>query len=572
MKNHRKRILATLLCLVLLFCTATQYPLPATAEMVTVSPTVCIGNEFVVALASDGSAWSWGQNDAGQLGNGSITVQNQSIPAKVSTERRFQSLSAGDAHVLALATDGTVWAWGENGSGQLGDESTVDRSEPIAVHGLSDVTVRQVVAGGNTSFALTEDRRVLAWGANTVGMLGDASLAVAEVRPLPTPIAALEGVRIECLIAGERTVAAIASDGSVWLWGENSDMQCGVSTGLDISTPTQKISSATERSYQALTVALGRYHTAILSVDDVILNIGRNANGQFGNGTVSEGLSYLLKDGKCTDTENVTGIISVAAGSEHMLALTKEGSLYAWGKNDIGQLAADQSEASYLHTPRQIATEALVGGKVIAIAAGYGNSALIDSNGYVFLWGSNSAGQLGRGQEGEGSHTLGAVLGSNGEGYLSLGTAEEDVTHQVYVTANATIPAPNFSISIPATLDFGKLEQKSEVAEDRDRVLDFSVTAANVKYLFGKTIVVEVSPAQGDAFVLIGTNGSTLPYKVYSASQGSDPLAVHATFATFTAAGSVGGSLVIDQSEISVADQYTGTLIFRISTVEAAGS
>ena len=573
---YGKRILACLLGWILLFGAASQYHLPVCAQDITVAPMIDIGNEFVVALASDGTAWSWGQNDAGQLGIGTISGTNQTLPTEVTTEVRFQSVSAGDAHVLALATDGTVWAWGENGSGQLGDESTVDQSTPVAVHGLSNVTVREVVAGGNTSFLLTEDRKVYAWGANTSGMLGDTSLTADEALSIPTQIAALDGVRIEHLFAGEGSVAAIASDGSVWLWGESSNMQCGTAQKQDVYTPTKKVPEATDdiEEYQARTVALGKNHTAILSANDVILNVGLNAKGQFGNGKISTATSstYYLLESNCTVVTAMHDVVAMEAGSEHMLAMTKDGTIYAWGNNSVGQLAVDPSEETYLHTPQAISLASYTNGTVVAVAAGYNNSAVIDSEGHVFMWGSDSAGQLGNGASADDQYTPNAVLGKSGEGSLYLGLSGEDITHQVYVTANATIPSPTFSVTIPATLDFGTLEQKTATEENRISTVAFTVSATDIQYLFGKTIVVQVSPASGEDFALIGAKSGTLPYKVYNVSEGGEPLAVDAVFATFTTSGSVSGRLVIDKSTIEVADTYTGTLNFRVSTVEASGS
>ena len=565
-----KRMLSCLLGLLLLFGTVSQYHLPLSAEDVTVDPMIDIGNDFVVALASNGTAWSWGQNDAGQLGIGSMSGENHPTPTKVNATVRFQSLSVGDSHVLALASDGSVWAWGANGLGQLGDEGTADQPTPVAVHGLSNRTVRQVAAGGNTSYALTSDGAVYAWGANTAGMLGDASLTAGDSRSIPTKVSALDGVFAERIFAGEGTVAVISGDGSVWMWGENSNLQCGVSTGQDLFTPTQKVAGTGELQYRARTVALGLYHTAILATDGMILNFGLNTSGQFGNTAVSAVPSYLLKGSKCTDVTAMQGVVDIAAGREHMLALTADGTLYAWGSNSAGQLATE--EETNRHTPQAISLTALTNGTAVAIAAGYDNSALIDSEGHVFMWGSNSAGQLGNGTEGNDQYTPCPVLGNDGEGYLYLGVAEKEITHPVYVTATATIPSPSFSISIPATVDFGTLEQRTASDEDRYSSVAFAVGASNIKYLFGKRIVVQVSPAEGNAFALIGANGSTLPYAVYNLAEGGEPLAVDGVFATFQANGSVNGRLIIDKSRIEVADRYSGTLNFRVSVVEATGS
>ena len=148
----------------------------------------------------------------------------------------------------------------------------------------------------------------------------------------------------------------------------------------------------------------------------------------------------------------------------------------------------------------------------------------------------------------------------------------EDVVHQAYVTASATVPAPTFQISIPAELDFGILEQKTLTAEDRIAEMPFAVEAENVRYLFGKQLVVRIEPSVGDAFALQGSRGSRLPYAVYNLPSGGDALAVDSEFAVFAGNGRVDGRVAIDQSVIEIADTYSGTLIFSVSVTEASNS
>lgn len=568
---YRKRVLSIFLCLILMIGTMTQYNLPVqSANSTSIDPMISIGKGFTVALSSDGTAWSWGKNNVGQLGAGISSNTAQTTPVQVSTEQTFSAVAAGESHVVALATDGSVWTWGENGVGQLGIESNVDQTAPVKVKNLDNVKVIAVAAGSNTSYALTEDEKVYAWGSNQNGALGiyEKEEYVQSV-DAPELVATLSNVRK--IFAGEDTAAAITSDGKVWIWGDNTSKQVGLDDGTaayylpQCKEPTVE----GELSYQASAVAIGAEHTSILTPSGTILNFGIQSKGQFGNNAVKTTSSVLLAKKYCTTVSSIPQVLSVAAGSKHMIALTEGGKIYAWGDNSDGQLA---NNTASLLLPTEISLENYTNGTVTYIAAGYNTTAVIDSEGHVFMWGYGSTGQLGNGSASEQQYEPTAVLSADGSGSLYLGLPSEDIVQDVYVTATATIPSPTFQISVPATLDFGTLEQKSDTAENRIAKVDFSVSAGNIRYLFGEKIVVKVAPSTGNAFVLTGSN-STLPYAVYSDAVGDEALNKDAQFAVFEqAGGTVNGRIEIDQSDIVVADDYGGTLNFYVSVTDTSDS
>ncbi len=519
-------------------------------------PAVTVGEGFLVALDSEGNLWSWGNNASGQLGLGSVGGTHNT-PEAISATVSFVQVSAGKAHVLALASDGSVWSWGANESGQLGLNDTTDRTQPTKVADLSAVPVTKVVAGGSASFALTSEGKVYAWGSNQSCMLANSELDASDILETPTEIASLSSVRAADLFAGEATVGIIASDGSVWLWGENSKQQAGVSgSSEDIATPTQKSFSST---YIASSIAFGSLHTAFLLSDSSIVSFGLNKYGQFGTGQKASSDNNTSYKSNLATLPTGLAVASIAAGSNHAALLTKGGEVYTWGRNDYGQLGQEPDD-TLSPTKLTVSTEDTVS----YLAAGYNNTAVIDSEGHVLVWGSNESGQIGDNTKTDRT-TPTVVLGAGGEGRLYLGFASEDFSVNAHITATAVIPAPSFQITIPSGIDFGTLEQKSSTAEDKIAKVDFSVTASELSNLFGKQIVVKVAPSSGDDFVLTGSE-SELTYCVYATASGGTALTKEEIFAVFSENGSVNGRVEIDQSEITAADTYEGTLTFYVST------
>ena len=186
---------------------------------------------FSVALKSDGTVWAWGQNDEGQLGDG--TTIDRTTPAQVQSLSGITELSSGSKHCLALKSDGTVWAWGWNEYGQLGDGTTVNRTTPVRVPGLSGVTA---VASGiyGSSLALKSDGTVWAWGWNYHSELGDGTTIN---RTTPVQVPGLTG--ITALAGGASHSLALKSDGTVWAWGQNYAGALGDGTTVNRTTPEE---------------------------------------------------------------------------------------------------------------------------------------------------------------------------------------------------------------------------------------------------------------------------------------------------------------------------------------------
>ncbi len=178
-------------------------------------------NGHACALDSAGAAWCWGRNVDGELGNG-VSLWGSETPVRVMATNRFVSITAGGLHTCAVDDEGGAWCWGESGDGRLGDGTTSEHSVPVRVVGLAD-RVTQIAAGGHHSCALLEDASVWCWGQNDEGQLGDGSFSSSLV---PVRVGLGETIAIG---SGTFHSCAVERDESVWCWGTNTTGQLGVS-------------------------------------------------------------------------------------------------------------------------------------------------------------------------------------------------------------------------------------------------------------------------------------------------------------------------------------------------------
>ena len=333
-----------------------------------------------VALKGDGSVWTWGSNGGGALGNRSSA--DPTTPAQVNGLMGVRAISAGGAisdgggFTLALKNDGSVWAWGRNDFGQLGDGTKTDpyagRATPAPVGGLS--AVMAISAGIRHSLALKADGTVWAWGNNSAGQLGDGTTID---RPLPVPVLALGGEGV--IVAGfGRSFAIKKSDGSVWAWGGNGDAELGDGTYIDRPTPIPLSGLNT-----ATAIATGLWHSVARLANGTIAAWGVNGSGQLGDGTVERRFAPAPVIG-------ITGVLAVAAGFAHTVALKADGSVIAWGDNSAGQLG--NGALLFRTTPIVVGLS-----DVRKISAGYTHTVALKSDGSVFAWGYNGFGQVGDG-------------------------------------------------------------------------------------------------------------------------------------------------------------------------------
>lgn len=331
---------------------------------------VAAGGSHSMALRSDGTVWSWGSNERGQLGDGNYGVgANSSTPVQVRVEgdhtaiSGVTAISAGQNHSLALMADGTVWAWGANDYGQLGDGTTSDSLYAKQLPGLEYVVA--IAAGSRHSLALDRLGNLWAWGYNAEGQLGigptltptptNTSTPVPtptgtytatntptptststslptntpQLTPIVTPVSISVLPGVVAIGAGWNHSVAVRSD-AVWSWGANNYGQLGDGTQLRRDTPVQvKVGGGTITNASA--VAAGENHSLVLKTDGTVWAWGRNSSGQLGDGTTFDRANPVRVQG-------LTQVIAVAAGQYHSLAVKSDGTVWAWGDNFYGKL------------------------------------------------------------------------------------------------------------------------------------------------------------------------------------------------------------------------------------------
>lgn len=177
---------------------------------------VAAGGYFSLALKADGTVWAWGSNSAGQLGNG--TNGDNATPVQVSSLTGVTAIAAGDLFAVALKSDGTVWAWGHNDHGQLGNNSTTDSNVPVQVQGLPTGGATAIAAGGAHAVAAASAGGAWSWGENADGQVGDGSTAE---RHTAVQAAVLGSATLSAVAAGTAHTLALKNDGTVWAWGRN---------------------------------------------------------------------------------------------------------------------------------------------------------------------------------------------------------------------------------------------------------------------------------------------------------------------------------------------------------------
>jgi alpha-tubulin suppressor-like RCC1 family protein len=298
----------------------------------------------------DGTLWCWGDNSNGQLGDGTTT--DRTNPTQVGSGTTWAQADVGGNHTCAVRLDGTSWCWGLNDVGQLGDGTTTQRTTPTQVG--SGTAWAVVAAGSDHSCALRYDGTAWCWGDNGNGRLGDGTTTE---RHSPTQVGS--GTTWGTVQLGGDHSCATRSDGTVWCWGANANGQLGDGSTTDRSSPTQ-VGSATTWS----TVRGGYRHTCGTRTDGTLWCWGLNSTGQLGDGTSTQRTSPV-------QVGSLTTWAGVDAGTDHTCAVRTSGTAWCWGSNVNGQLG--DGTTTQRTAPVQVGTATMW----TAITAGYKTSAAL---------------------------------------------------------------------------------------------------------------------------------------------------------------------------------------------------
>ena len=359
---------------------------------------IAAGKQHAAALMKDGTLYVWGANGSGQVGDGSSvdrpTARKVNGAGNVLPEYSVKQVSLGGSHSAAVTRDGTLYMWGANNYGQLGNGTTYTSLRPIKVMN----NVKFVSLGCNHSAAVTTDGSLYVWGANNRGQLGNGNTSDSRI-----PVKIMDNVKSVNL--GETHSSAITNDNSLYTWGDSFKYQLGVGDGGPYHTPvkyplkimeniafadyglgksvTWKINNSTWTGIAA--------HSAAIDTDGALYTWGNNTNGELGDGSLSD---------RSVPVKVATNIRQVSLGVSHTVAVSKDNALYMWGLNDHGELATTVwSTSSY----NRYITPVWKMDNVAQAAAGGAFTVVLTTDGRVLTCGANGSGQLGNGSTSDSS-------------------------------------------------------------------------------------------------------------------------------------------------------------------------
>jgi len=325
---------------------------------------VAAGGTFTCVRKSDGTLWCWGGNSNGELGDGTTTDHYDPVQTLFKS-LTVEEVAAGPDHACAVLSDGSVWCWGGNSDGELGDGTTTAASSPVPVTGL-DHGVTDVATSQFHTCAVKGDGSVWCWGGDYVGQLGNgttnSSTVPIEVTSLP--------IRAVQVTAGYYETCVVGDDGSVWCWG---------------GTPAQVTGFPTT----AAEVASGDQYACARLTDTSLWCWGSNYTGTLGDGTMTSSQSPVRVIGLDA------GVIAVATAFS-TCAITEHHALWCWGDDEWGQIGDGTATDGYYGGPLQPREVIGLDGGVAAMSV-LGHVCALKTDGSLWCWGDNVSGELGNG-------------------------------------------------------------------------------------------------------------------------------------------------------------------------------
>ena len=345
--------------------------------------TYSFDNVFVPAdLFREGNLWTWGTNSDGRLGDNTTTGKLTPITT-FAGGTNWKQLSCGDTHTAAIKTDGTLWLWGSNNTGQLGDSTTTNKLTPVTTFAGGN-NWKQVNAGGyRSTVAIKTDGTLWSWGRGFVGQMGNAATDNKS-----TPVTTFTGgTNWKQVTAGRGHIAAIKTDGTLWVWGDGSFGRLGINATGNRSTPVTTFAGGTNWSQ----ISNGGSFSTAIKTDGTLWTWGYNTSAQLGNNSNTNVSTPITKFAGGTNWKQVSG------GGYHTAAIKTDGTLWTWGRNYEGQLGITRSGAGNdASTP----VTTFAGGTNWKQVGCSGSNICritiaIKTDGTLWTWGDNSNGQQG---------------------------------------------------------------------------------------------------------------------------------------------------------------------------------
>jgi len=336
-----------------------------------------LSNNTISGTRTSPGLFVWGENYLGQMGIGVGASTFYSSPIQVGSLTNWKFIAAS-YNTFAIKTDGTLWGWGDNTSGSLGNSTVINYSSPIQIGALSNWST--IATGNYTTLAVKTDGSLWGWGSNAYATLGNSTTV-----SYSSPIQIGTLTNWKSVISTYYNSLAVKADGTLWSWGQNQNGSLGLNTSfLYYSSPVQVGSLTNWKSLSAVQVSVN----AVLAIktDGSLWGWGDNSNAQLGNGSVLNYYSSPIQIGSLTNWKQVV------VNSRSTLAIKTDGTLWAWGSGFLGALGNGTSGISY-SSPIQVGT--LTNWKYLA---GGGNYAFaIKTDGTLWSWGFNNFGGFGIG-------------------------------------------------------------------------------------------------------------------------------------------------------------------------------
>jgi alpha-tubulin suppressor-like RCC1 family protein len=344
--------------------------------------TISFGFEYAAAIKTDGTLWTWGRGVFGQLGNASIINIITPITTFAGGTNWKQISAGGSFHTAAIKTDGTLWTWGSQTSGVLGNRATATNiSTPITTF-AGGTDWKQVSTGSSHTAAIKTDGTLWAWGNGNSGRLGNGVTTGIISTPVTTFAGGTDWRQISC---GNALTSAIKTDGTLWTWGYAAGGRLGNAViSANISTPVTTFAGGTDWKQ----VSSNLNHTAAVKTDGTLWTWGAAYPGRLGNGVTTGNISTPI-----TTFAGGNNWRQVSTGNVNTSAMKNDGTIWVWGDNVYGRLGNANVAFGNRSTP---ITTFSGGADWRQVNSGGYNTAALKNNGQLYVWGNNAfSGQLG---------------------------------------------------------------------------------------------------------------------------------------------------------------------------------